>query len=119
MDVSLENDDHAEQLKALEVEADRIGKLPVRKAERGIRMCSTQEAREKDKAKILLCLDQKVELSLEGKQLTFGMQDIFKNLLEAMGADWRTLPVPPSRKERKLRKTLDNRRKKVAKKGPR
>ena len=76
------------------------------------------EAKDNNMAKFFLCVDTVVRVMEEtgpGYQ-DLKVQDMITKLLESLGADRRTLPAPPSKKERKMRALVNARRARAVKK---
>ena len=104
--------DSAAKKKAITQERDRIQALDdTVKAENGIRLCKVRECyKGSEQIKIQFKLDQMQEVGEDN----FFMQDMFIEVLKAIGGDQKFGPAPPTAKERKLRAALNEKRRQIA-----
>ena len=104
--------DSAAKKKAITQERDRIQALDdTVKAENGIRLLKTRECyKGSEQIKIQFKLDQMQEVGEDN----FFMQDMFIEVLKAIGGDQKFGPAPPTAKERKLRAALNEKRRQIA-----
>ena len=112
-DVARQLDNEEMMLLALKEEQKRLNGLDSpKKAELGVRVCKIAEARDRNMAKFNLCVDHTVRVvnpNLQSQFFDFKVQDIIFRLMESLGGERRTLPAPPSKKERKMRAMVNTR----------
>ena len=118
-DVARQLDNEEMMLLALKEEQERLNGLDSpQKAELGVRACKIAEARDRNMAKFNLCVDHTVRVvnpNMQSQFFDFKVQDIIIRLMESLGGERRTLPAPPSKKERKMRAMVNARRSKATK----